>query len=452
MDIFDLVLLNGTVIEPETKVHANLNVGIRGSTIACIEREALVGKKTVDCTGMMVTPGFIDIHSHEDSLAFSDNPQNSPLPLETSIALLRTGVTTMIGGNCGFGGYPIGTYLERVRKAEIHLNYFTLIGYVSLRHRLNIDNYRSADGKEINRLLAMVERALQDGALGVSFGLQYAPGISTSEVIAVSEVVKRHGKFIAVHMRYDYPEKALETVGEITEVVEKTGVSAQISHLPANVYGDNNLENALKLLEYYNENGFDIKADAYPYNAWATTIKSAVFDEGVGNYNFLFEDIEILTGPYAGKRCNPDLFHKLRNQQEDTHVACHNAMPLRDLERALAHPLVYIGSDGQLCRDEKGNIMGHPRAAGSHSRFIGRFVREKKLVDIDLAIEKMTFGPAKKLNLPRKGRLQEGKDADICVFDFNQIADRSNFGVNTCALPAAGIKYVIVNGKIVYKT
>lgn len=451
MNTYDLVILNGTVLDPETKTHAVLNVAIQGEKIACVGPEIPQGRRVINAAGLVVAPGFIDIHAHEDSLTFSSTGEY-PLPTETSAALLHTGVTTMIGGNCGFGAFPVGTYLQAVEKAALPLNYYTLAGYISLRHQLGIDNYQSASEKEIAKLLVLVEQGLQEGALGVSFGLQYAPGISTREVIAAAGIVKKYDKIIAVHMRYDYPQKAIETVKEIIEVAEKTGVSVQISHLPANVYGGDNLERVLELLEQCNQKGMDIRADAYPYNVWATSLKSSVFDQGVENFNFSLQDIEILTGPHAEKRCTAELFAELRNQEEDTLVACHNAMPPEDLERAIRSPLVSIGSDGQLCKDENGDIKGHPRSAGSPARLLGEFVRKRKLIDLDEAIRKITLEPANRLQLSPKGRLQQGKDADITIFDFNEITDRSRFGINVCALPAGGIKYVIVQGKTAWET
>ena len=445
----DLVIQNGLVIDPETHLQQKMSIGIKDGRIVQLSKEKLQGNQVIEATGLIVAPGFIDLHAHEDSLSPTEGEKT--LPLETAKALLHTGVTTMVGGNCGISAFSIKKQLEVVEQDQPPLNYYTLVGYITLRYLLNIGIYEQASEEQISQLKLMVDEALSQGALGVSFGLQYAPGIATREVIAISEIVKKHDKFIAVHMRYDYPQRALEAVQEMVKVAEITGVKIQISHLAANVYGGDNLKQALAIMEKCYQQGMDIKADMYPYDAWATSIKSAVFDEGVDNFNFTWEDIEILTGLYAEQRCTAELFGQLRKQKEDTSVVCHQAIPSEDLELALSHSLVCLGSDGQIRKDRSGNLQGHPRSAGSPARLIGKYVRGKKLLSLAEAISKLTLKPAERLNLPNKGRIQQGKDADITIFDFTEIREQSRYGDNVCVLPARGIAYVLVGGKVAYK-
>ncbi len=445
----DLVIQNGLVIDPETHLQQKMNIGIKNGRIAQLSQEKLQGNQVIEATGLIVAPGFIDLHVHEDVLFPTEGEKI--LPWETAKALLHTGVTTMVGGNCGFSAFPIKQQLETVKQAYLPLNYYTLIGYITLRYLFEIDLYEQASAEQVSQLKFMVDGALSQGALGVSFGLQYAPGIATREVIAIAEVVKRHDKFIAVHLRYDYPQKALLAVQEMIRVAELTGVKIQISHLAANVYGADNLKQVLTLIEACNQQRMDIKADMYPYDAWATSIKSAVFDEGVDNFNFTWRDIEILTGPYAEQRCTAELFSQLREQKEDTSLVCHQDIPSGYLELELCHPLVCLGSDGQIRKGNNGNLQGHPRSAGSPARLIGQYVREKKLLSLEEAISKLTLKPAERLNLPNKGRIQQGKDADIAIFDFAEIREQSCYGDNICALPACGIAYVLVGGEVAYQ-
>lgn len=445
----DLVILNGLVVDPESHLQQTINIGIKDGRIAQLSKEKLKGAQVIDAVGLIVAPGFIDLHAHEDLL--SPVEREKSLPLETAKVLLHTGVTTMVGGNCGISAFPIKEQLKAVAQAQLPLNYYTLVGYITLRYLLGLGIYEQASGEQIRQLQVLVEEALSQGALGVSFGLQYAPGITTQEVIAVSEVVKKYDKFISVHMRYDYPQKALDAVQEMIKVAEITGVRIQISHLAANVYGGDNLKQALVLMEECHQQGMDIKADMYPYDAWATSLQSAVFDEGVDNFNFTWGDIEILTGPYAEQRCTAKLFAQLRKEKEDIAVVCHKAIPSEDLEAALSHPLVCLGSDGQMRRDSCGNLQGHPRSAGSPARLIGEYVREKKLLSLEEAISKLTLKPAERLKLNSKGRLQQGKDADITIFNLAKIAEQSRFGDNVCALPARGITHVLVGGRVVYE-
>lgn len=458
MNNYDLVINGGKVIDVESKTDDVINIGIERGVIKLLSQEKLKGRKEVNASGLIVAPGFIDIHTHEDSIKLSgldDQDYSFPVSIETSKVFLRTGVTTMIGGNCGFSAYPIGPYLDKITKNKISINYGTLLGYNSLREIIGIDDrYEGATKKQIEKLKNMVEKEISNRALGVSFGLELSPGIATAEVIEISKIVKKFGKFIAVHMRYEYPQRALEAVEEMVEVARETGVRIEISHLAPMVYGKdegkNVLEEALFLIHEAVDEGLDISADTYPYDASATSIKSAVFDEGwVNKYNYTYKDIEILTGPHNGRRCTPELFDSLRAEDKDTMVACHNAIPIDDVRRAIQDPLVCIISDGQMIKDPlTGDLNGHPRSAGTPAKLIGDIVREKKWINLKEAINKLTLIPAKRLKLSNKGRLQEGKDADITIFNLEKIIDKSKFGKNICASPPEGIEYVIINGDI----
>jgi N-acyl-D-amino-acid deacylase len=294
----------------------------------------------------------------------------------------------------------------------------------------------------------MALAALDEGAAGLSFGLQYAPGTSFGEVLALCAAVKEKGKFFAVHMRYDVPPRAREALEEVIAAARITGAAMEISHLAANVYGGDNIALAAKLI---GESGADINADVYPYDTWATGIRSAVFDLGFENFNFTVTDLEILSGPLAGQYCTQELFEELRRAPGETAVACHNAIPLKDIEDAYRLPFVCLGSDAILSLGPEGQKKGHPRLAGSPARFLREFVREKKLFSLAEGIKKLTLIPANRLGLSRKGRVQPGCDADLTLFDPENITDTAAFGVDVCALPPRGIKAVIRGGKIVYR-
>lgn len=459
MNNYDLVINGGKVIDVESKADDVINIGIERGVIKLLSQEKLKGKKEINASRLIITPGFIDIHTHEDSIETAGfNGQGYSLPIETSKVFLKTGVTTMIGGNCGFSAYPIGPYLDKITKNKISINYGTLLGYNSLREIIGIDRYEGATKNQIEKLKNMAEKEIASGALGVSFGLEYSPGITTVEVVEISKIVKKFSKYIAVHMRYSSPKKALENVREMVEVARETGVRVEISHLAANVYGKdegkNVLEEALLLIHEAVDEDLDILADVYPYDTWGVpSIKTSVFDEGwINNYNFSYKDIEILTGTHAGERCTPKLFDSLRAEDRDTMVACHNAIPLDDIRRAIQDPLVCIMSDGQMTKDPlTGDLKGHPRSAGTPAKLIGDIIREKKWISLEEGISKLTLIPAKRLKLSNKGRLQEGKDADITVFNLEKIIDKSKFGKNICASSPEGIEYVIINGDIAYE-
>ncbi|MCL1818450.1 MAG: amidohydrolase family protein [Spirochaetaceae bacterium] len=295
------------------------------------------------------------------------------------------------------------------------------------------------------KILALA--ALDEGAIGVSFGLQYAPGTSFDELAALAGAAAERNKFFAVHMRHDTPAKAIETTQEVIAACRISGAPLQISHFAANVYGGNNIAETARLII---ESGLDISADVYPYNAWATDIKSAVFDNGFDEFNFGVEDLELLSGPCAGQRCTQEIFRDLRAAAHDTAVACHNAIPMADIEEAYKLPFAFVASDSRLAVDG-GIVKGHPRSAGSPARFLREFVREKKLFPLIEGIKKLTLLPAQRCGLSRKGRVQEGCDADLCLFDPEAITDTAGFGPETCVFPPRGIKCVIAGGRVAFE-
>jgi N-acyl-D-amino-acid deacylase len=230
-------------------------------------------------------------------------------------------------------------------------------------------------------------------------------------------------------------------------LAENTGAKLQISHLSANVYGDDNIKKAAHRIA---ASPADITCDVYPYNVWATSAQSAVFDDGFKNFNFDVTDLEILTGDYAGQYCTASLFEQLRMSQHDVMVACHNAMPIKDVEDAYRLPFVMVGSDGQMEKTPAGIVLGHPRGAGSPAKFLREFVREKRLFPLQEGIKKLTLLPADRCGFSSKGRLQVGCDADIVLFNYDTVAERAAFGPDLCAAPPDGIACVIVDGDIRY--
>jgi N-acyl-D-amino-acid deacylase len=443
---FDIVISGARVIDPETGRDEALSVGLRGGLIAALTKEDLCGRRRIEAAGLVLSPGFIDIHTHEDTPE-TGTGEAFRFPRKTAECALRTGNTTIVGGNCGYSNYPMGAYLKELEGEKLPITCLSLVGNVSLRKTLDLGEYDEAPPSRIAEMKALALAALDEGAIGVSFGLQYAPGASFAELIALAGAAAQRNKFFAVHMRYDTPAKALDAVREVLAAAKISGAALQISHLAANVYGEGNIREAARLIA---ESDTDIGADVYPYSAWATSLKSAVFDNGFADFNFGAADLEILSGPRAGKRCTPEIFAELRAAREDTAVACHNAIPPADVDEAYKLPFVCLGSDA-LISVEGETIKGHPRSAGSPARFLREFVREKKLFPLIEGIKKLTLLPALRCGLSRKGRVQEGCDADLCLFDPLTITDRAGFGVETCALAPEGIKCVIAGGRVVYE-
>lgn len=451
---YDLVIEKGRVIDPESGLDDVLSVGISSGKIEAISSEPLAGQQVINACGCVVSPGFIDIHTHEDYavVASVNEEENNDLPHFTAAVMLRAGVTTMLGGNCGIGVYPFEPYHKKIRNSTLPIHYLALVGHSSLREWLGIGRYGKPSLQERELLREMVREGLELGFPGVSFGLQYAPGTTKDEMIDAAKIIGEYDGFLAVHMRYDYPAMADEAVAEMMEILEETGVKMQLSHLAANVYGKDHMKKTLDVMQRMNERGFDVRADMYPYDTWATGIQSAVFDGSpFTTYEFTYEDIEILTGPWAGQRCTPELFAALRKAEEDTTVACHGATPWGDIVQALRHPLVFMGSDAIITKDSTlGSINGHPRSSGSTARFLRKFAVEEDCLDWKSALAKLTIDPANRIKLASKGRLQIGKDADVVVFCPEELMEQSGFGLDVCALPPKGIRFVLVDGKVAY--
>jgi N-acyl-D-amino-acid deacylase len=451
---YDLIIRGARVIDPETDTNEVLTVAVKDGSIAFVGNEASFqetssqGTRVIDAAGLTLSPGFIDIHTHEDRREAPAETDPFNIPREVAACAMRGGVTTIVGGNCGGGNYPIGAYLKALKDARLPINCLTLIGAGVLRRELGIANYDTASSSQIARMKAMAEEALDEGAVGVSFGLEYAPGTSFAEFLALAAAVAEKGRLCSVHIRYSIPRRALEALDEVIAAAEISGAALQISHIAANIYGENNLEETARRIGGSKAN---IGADMYPYDTWATGIHAAFLDDGLDDFNFNETDVEILSGPLAGQYCTKELYEELRRADYHTAVALHNATPREAIEEAYRLPFVCVGSDAMMSLGADGSRRGHPRAAGTPARFLKEFVRERKLVPLTEGIRKLTLIPALRLSLAKKGRIQLGCDADLTLFDPETIADRADYGINTCALPPEGIKAVFVSGKLVHE-
>lgn len=442
---FSLVIRGARVMDPESGLDEVLNAGILNGQIAALNAAPLRGQEEIDGSGAVLAPGFIDLHTHED--LFEGEAPAFRLPRETAAAAMRTGNTLIVGGNCGSSNYPVGEYLAALEDAALPITCLTLVGNCSLREALGLGPYDQASPGQIAAMGDMARKALDEGAAGVSFGLQYAPGTGFDELTALAAAAGERKTFFAVHMRHDTPAMALETVEEVLEAARISGAALQISHLAANVYGRDNLYQSARRIE---ASGLPVIADVYPYDTWAAAIQSAVFDQGFDEFNFGVEDLEILSGPLAGRYCTEAIFEELRRAPENTTVACHRAIPPEDIEAAYRLPFVCLGSDAMIALDAQGRRKGHPRSAGSPARFLGHYVRERKVLSLMEGLRKLTLIPADRLGLKKKGRVQIGCDADLVLFDPAVIADRAEYGIDRCGLPPAGIRAVIRGGRKVY--
>lgn len=432
------VINNGFIIDPKNKIYSKLNLSIENGKIIEISNIKLQGDVVIDADGLIVTPGFIDIHMHEDNY----DEKNDIFKINTFENMIKMGVTTAIGGNCGAGPKGPDIYLDAVDRLGIPLNFGLLVPHGILRKKVNAnDKYKKVSKENIGKMRDMAKEYLDKGCLGISFGIRYIPGITKEELLYISEAAKKDNKMVAAHIRDD-AQYVIPAAIEFIEVGKKFGVPIQFSHIGSmGAYGQ--MEQLLSLFDHYKARGIDIGSDCYPYNAFSTGLGETTYDEGfLDRYKTTYNSIEISRGKCKGQRLTEDLFFKLRKTDPELSTIAY-VMKEEEVDMAISHPDVCVASDGAL-RD----FQGHPRASGTFPRFIKKYVKEKKLLNLYQAIEKMTYLPAKRAGI-KKGSLGMNDDADIVIFNYDEIEDKATF--KQPAFAPKGLKYVIVGGKVAVK-
>lgn len=434
--MLDIKIVNGLVIDAENKKIIEGDVGIKDGKITAVGSVPESAQNVIDAKGRYVSPGFIDIHMHEEDLALTQKKG-----YDIGDTMLNMGVTTCAVGNCGNNRQSIEELYQFINEKGNPVNYISYIGHNFLRSQAgNTDIYKKSTREQIKKMQEMVKKAVDFGAIGVSYGLEYCPGIDTEEAIEITkEIQGRKDLLLAAHYRKD-AKFALDAINEMALIGRETGIPFQISHI-SSLSGYGNMTEALKLIENIVNSGTDMMVDAYPYAAFSTYIGSAVFDEGCFElWNKSYDSIMLTEEPFRGVFCDKELFEKARKDYPNM-LAVAYVMNENEIVEALNHPLVMVASDG-IYR----NHSGHPRGAGTFPRVIGHYVRDQKQMDFFDAIYKMTYMPAKRLMLRQKGLIKEGYDADITIFDYNTIIDKATF--QDPQVRPEGIDFVIVNGKV----
>ena len=445
----DLVLLGGRVMDPETGLDAIRNVGIADGTVAIITEDDIRGRETIDATGLVVAPGFIDLHAH------GQDPVSNRLQA-------ADGVTTALEMEVGV--YPVGEWLAS-REGTALIHYGATAGHwparaammdaVALKHlptlppaeqaELNKGEhaYRVATEEEIGQLSDMLAGGLSEGALGLGVGLTYTPGASRLEFFRLFQLAARRGVPVYVHLRGENSGGTLGAFQEVIANAASTGASAHIVHM--NSSAGEQARNTLALIRGARDHGVDVTTEAYPYTAGSTLIQSALFDSW---QDLADEDYQRLQWPPTGERLNTETFTKYRAQ--GGWVIIHGRNETTN-EWIVAQPDVIVASDGIPF------LYGpaHPRGAGTYARVLGHYARDRKALSLMAALRKMTLLPAQRVEtaapaMKKKGRVQVGADADLTLFNPETIIDRSTYLKGDT--PSHGIAHVLVGGTFVIKS
>jgi N-acyl-D-aspartate/D-glutamate deacylase len=435
---YDVVLRNGRVMDPETRLDAVRNVGIVDGKIAAISADPLNGKTVVDATGLVVAPGFIDLHSHGQD---AENYRYKAMDGVTTALELEKGV------------WPVAPwYAEREGKALI--NFGASSGHIPAcmavmhdtgtwlpRDKVITDTPTDAQQAQI---LADVEQGLRDGGLGIGMGLAYTPRETPADVLHVFELAARWKEPIFVHMRAPggLTPGVVDSLQEMIADAAITGASVHIVHV--NSMANKLTPLALRMIHGARTMGLDVTTEAYPYTAGATGIESDVFHSGwQQQLGITYSDLEWVE---TGERLNEQSFNHYRQTGGKVILFTNTEEMVR---LAMADSMVMIASDGTLT-DGK----GHPRSAGTYARLLGVYVREQKVLTLMEAIRRSSLAPAKRLEaftpqMTHKGRLQVGADADIDVFDPESVIDKATY--EKPGQYSYGFKYVLVGGQFVVR-
>lgn len=433
-----LLIKNGTVIDPLNKVHSKLNIVIEDGFIVDLTQDEPNCDEVIDVTGKYVTPGFIDIHMHEEKY----DEHTDSLKKDITLSMLKMGVTSAFGGNCGTSTVNPIHLLDIVDRDGAAVNMGMFAGHTFYREQVGaIDKYAPVCEEQLEKIIEMAGSDLDKGCFGISFGIRYVPGINQRELLEVAKLCQKDNKLISAHIRDD-AEYVFGAMDELTYIGKMLNIPVQVSHI-GSMGGFGQMEKILAKLDEERASGYDITADCYPYYAFSTEIGETTYDDGfLERYDAEYSCIEFCEGKYKGQRATMESFQEMRKNAPDTLTVCYVMKPY-DVDIALMHPAVMLASDGL-----RNDGQGHPRAAGSFPRLIDKFVKTGK-ISLDDAIAKMTSMPSVKLGLKNKGHLGIGADADIVIFDLEKIEDKATF--EEPLLPPLGIEYVLIGGKVALK-
>lgn len=483
---YDLLIDGGTVVDGTGAPGVLEDVAIKDGRIVAIGRIARgAAREVIDAKGLTVAPGFIDVHTHADDIAEHPRAEN----------FVRMGVTTIVAGNCGGSALDIGEALKTVREVGTSVNYATLIGHNTVRRAVMGTENRDATLAEMARMKSLVWRAMADGAVGFSTGLQYVPGTytKTPELIELARIAGNAGGVYASHMRNEGTELE-QAVEETIRVGDAGGCRVQISHLKVDSPARwGSAAKALALIDAARARGVDVEADQYAYTAAASTLgirfpswaleggqiairarlndpaiwerirpemRAMLAERGIQDLSFAVVSSYAADPSFNGRSIR-DLAAKAKGSDSldaQLEVAremlaaggasmVYHLMSDQDVELVMRHPQVGIASDSSVLTF--GDGVPHPRGYGNNARVLGEYVRKRHVISLEEAVRKMTSLPAEHFRFDGRGRIKEGYAADLVVFDPATVGDTATFEKPHAY--ATGIPYVVVNGIAVVK-
>jgi dihydroorotase len=443
-ETYDVVLANGRVMDPASGLDAIRHIGITAGKIAAISGEPLEGDTVIDVANHVVAPGFIDLHAHGQT--------TGDMELQA-----QDGVTTAL--ELEIGVFPVASWYQSM-DGKAPVNYGATVSHVGARFAVfhpgvAMGSYATnrsaaaalgsnpaganqpADAAQLDSLAASLRRGLDEGALGVGFGINYTPAARPAEIERMLRVAAERRVTAFVHTR----AFGIASIREIIGAALATGAALHIVHIGSSSIGAT--AETLALIDSVRAAGHDVSTEVYPYTAASTAIESAIFNPGwQENFRIGYGDV---AWALTGERLTRESFERYRKQGGWVIIYM---MKEEDVSRAVAHPGVMIASDGVPFV----NGTGHPRGAGTFARTLGHYSRERKVLPLMDALAKMTILPARRLEghvpaMKNKGRIAIGADADLTVFDPATVADRATFEQPT--LTSSGIPHVMVNGSFV---
>lgn len=480
----DVLVRNGKIIDGTGNSWYYADIAVKDGKIVAIGKLSNAqASKTIDAKGLIVAPGFIDVHAHIEGGIF-ERP--------TADNYIYDGVTTVITGNCGSSADSMKDFFRQLDSMHTSINVASLIGHNTVRKQVMGLDDRLATPEEQKKMEELVAQAMREGAVGLATGLIYLPGMysNTAEVVGLAKSAASYGGLYASHIRNE-ESKVVEAINEAINIGIQANIPVQISHFKVSHRANwGRSKETLPLIENARKNGYDVTIDQYPYTAsstnlgirlpdWALaggsdTLKKRINDPATHkkiiddmlaqlkeykykNYSYAVVANYKADSTYNGKSISE--INKLKGRKSkakeeaetilDMMVAggaqmVYHGMDEDDVRFFMKYPYNMIGADGGV---SNGLGMPHPRTYGTNARVLGKYVREEKVISLEEAIRRMTSLAAQKFQLKDRGLLKEGYAADIVIFDEKEVIDKATF--ENPHQFSAGFKYVLVNGQVV---